>query len=61
MSALYLAQGLKWVAPPKFELISLFQLLLGTAYVEVGPAKYIFFSYAWRSLSLGNTQEGLLS
>lgn len=42
MSALYLAQGAELGSPPKFELVSLFQLLLGTAYVEVGAAKYIF-------------------
>lgn len=42
MSVLYLAQGAEVGSSPNFELISLFQLLLGTACVEVGAAKYIF-------------------
>lgn len=45
MYALYLAQGLTGVAPPntKLELILFFQLLLGTAHVEVGAAQYMAF------------------
>lgn len=46
MSVLYVAQGLKWTAapPPKFELITLFQLCLGTVSVEVGQHNVYFFS-----------------
>lgn len=60
MSVLYLAQRAEVGSSPNFELISLFQLLLGTACVEVRGGKIYLLSYAWRSLSLGNTQEGLL-
>lgn len=44
MSALYVAQGLKWTAPLKFELITLFQLCLSTVSVEVGQHNVYFFS-----------------